>query len=80
VRGAGGLLAAKCPHGLGNRVLANEGVGIAPNNLAEMAPEETQGQLEAVRQGIIAGSQVTRSIHRVRRRRWGGLSRWWGSC
>ena len=37
-------------------VLANEGVGIAPNNLIEMAPDELLAQLEAVRQRIIDGN------------------------
>jgi basic membrane protein A len=36
-------------------VLANEGVGIAPNNLSEIAPDELQVELEAVRGGIIDG-------------------------
>ena len=37
-------------------VLANEGVGISPNNLTEIAPAELLAQLEAVRQRIIDGN------------------------
>jgi basic membrane protein A len=39
-------------------VLANEGVGIAPNNLTEIAPDELQAELEAVRGGIIDGGII----------------------
>jgi basic membrane protein A len=37
-------------------VLANEGVGIAPNNLSEIAPDELRAELEGVRGGIIDGA------------------------
>jgi len=39
-------------------ILANEGVGIAPSNLAGMAPDELLDQLDVVRQGIIDGSVI----------------------